>query len=266
MSYETMIWEQDGGLGKITLNRPESLNAWNRQFGLDLGEIIRNEAADDSVRSVLITGAGRSFSSGADLKSTGDVEMDPDDNMPDIGNRLRQLYNPIIIGVRQLPKPVVAAVQGGAVGIGCSLALACDMILAAEDSYFLCAFANIGLMPDGGATLTMPARLGKARATEMALMAERIPAPKALEWGLINSVHPGDQLMGEAEALAQKFANGPTKAYAKAKEALNQALYPNLEAQLEFEAVGQHGLFRTSDVMEGAMAFLQKRDPAFTGA
>ncbi len=263
--YETMLWEQDGALGRITLNRPDSLNAWNRQFGIDLGAIITGEAADPSVRAVLLSGAGNAFSSGADLKSTGDVEMHPDDNMPDIGKRLRSLYNPIITGVRDLPKPVVAAVQGPAVGIGCSLALACDLILAAEDAYFFLSFANIGLMPDGGATLSVPARVGKARAMEMSLLAEKVPAPKALQWGLINAVYPSASLHEEADALANRLAAGPTRAYAAAKQALNKSLYGGLEEQLELEAEQQHKLFRSADVMEGAMAFLQKRDPSFTG-
>ncbi len=207
--YETMLWEQDGALGRITLNRPDSLNAWNRQFGVDLGAIINGEAADPSVRAILISGAGNAFSSGADLKSTGDVEMHPDDNMPDIGNRLRTLYNPIITGVRELPKPVVAAVNGAAVGIGCSLALACDLILAAEDAYFFLSFANIGLMPDGGATLSVPARIGKARAMEMSLLAEKVPAPKALEWGLINAVHPNAEPDGRGRGARQPARRRP---------------------------------------------------------
>ncbi len=260
-----VLWSQEGGLGRITLNRPESLNAWNIALGKDLGAILSGEAADPSVRAVLVTGAGRSFSSGADLKSTAEVEVS-DDGMPDIGSRLRNLYNPVITGVRELPKPVVASVQGGAAGIGCSLALACDLIVAAEDAYFLLAFAKIGLMPDGGATLTLPARIGKARATELAMLAERLPAPTALEWGLINAVHPPDQLAAEADALAERLAAGPTRAFAKAKEAINLAVYGGLDDQLEFEAENQHQLFRTQDVIEGGMAFMQKRDPEFTGA
>ena len=266
MSYETMIWEQQEGVGRITLNRPDTLNAWNRQFGRDLGEIVTGEATDPSVRAVLITGSGRGFSSGADLKSTGDVDMHPDDDKPDIGRRLRELYHPIIKGIRELEKPVVAAVHGPAAGIGCSLALACDLILAAESAYFMLAFTRIGLMPDGGSTLFLPARVGKARTMELVLLAERLPAPKALEWGLINAVHPDDALMDEAEALVERLANGPTRAYAAAKQALNQAFYSHIDEQLELEAELQHGLFRTEDVIEGSLAFVQKREAAFTGA
>ena len=158
MSYETVIWEQAGGVGRLTLNRPERLNAWNSQFGSDLLSVVERDAADDSVRAVLVTGAGRGFSSGADLKAG----FDPaDDGMPDIYKELHDVYHPAIAGIRRLPKPVVAAVHGPAVGIGCSLALACDLVMAAESAYFGLAFVNIGLMPDGGSTALVPRRLAR---------------------------------------------------------------------------------------------------------
>ena len=187
MSYETVIWEQDGGVGRLTLNRPESLNAWTAQFGRDLKQVISGEAADESVRAVLITGAGRGFSSGADLKAGFEAA---DDGMPDIRHELNDIYHPVITGVRRLPKPVVAAVNGAAVGIGCSLALACDLVLAAESAFLGLAFVNIGLMPDGGSTAFVPPAVGKARAFQMALLGERVSAPQALEWGLVNWVYP----------------------------------------------------------------------------
>src|ERR671916_1239782 len=221
MSYEHVIWEQDGGVGRLTLNRPDSLNAWTRDFGLELKQAIEGDAADPSVRAVLITGSGRGFSSGADLKAGFDPA--PDDGMPDVRKELHELYHPIIAGVRRLEKPVVAAVNGPAVGIGASLAFACDLVLAAESAYFGLAFVNIGLMPDGGSTLFVPAAVGKARAFQMALLGERIPAQQALDWGLVNYVHPDDRLMPEAEALAERLAAGPTRSYAAAKKALNRS-------------------------------------------
>src|SRR3954464_8992926 len=166
MSYEHLIWEQDGGAARITLNRPESLNAWHHDFGSELKNAIEVDAADPSVRAVLITGAGRGFSSGADLKAGFDAA---EDGKPDVAKELNQLYHPIMEGLRQLEKPVVAAVNGPAVGIGASLAFACDLVLAAESAYFGLAFVNIGLMPDGGSTLFVPAAVGKARAFQMAL-------------------------------------------------------------------------------------------------
>jgi 2-(1,2-epoxy-1,2-dihydrophenyl)acetyl-CoA isomerase len=262
LSYETIIWEQSGGVGRLTLNRPDSLNAWTPQLGFDLRTIIERDAADDSVRAVLITGAGRGFSSGADLKAGFDLA---DDGMPDIHKELHDVYHPAIAGLRRLEKPVVAAVNGPAVGIGCSLALACDLIMAAESAFFGLAFVNIGLMPDGGSTAFVPPAVGRARAFQMAMLGERIPAPQALEWGLVNWVHPDDRLMDEAEALAQRMAAGPTRAYAASKRALNQFIYGDLDAQLDLEAELQHALGRTKDFFEGTAAFVEKRAPAFTG-
>jgi len=262
LSYETIIWEQSGGVGRLTLNRPASLNAWTPQLGFDLRTIIERDAADDSVRAVLVTGAGRGFSSGADLKAG----FEPaEDGMPDIHKELHDVYHPAIAGLRRLEKPVVAAVNGPAVGIGCSLALACDLIMAAESAFFGLAFVNIGLMPDGGSTAFVPPAVGRARAFQMAMLGERIPAPQALEWGLVNWVYPDDRLLAEADALVERLAAGPTRSYAASKRALNQFIYGDLDAQLDLEAELQHALGRTRDFFEGTAAFVEKRAPAFTG-
>jgi len=263
MSYETLIWEQTGGAGRLTLNRPESLNAWTPQFGHELKRVLDGEAADPSVRAILVTGAGRGFSSGADLKAG--FEPHPDDGRPDVRKELDEVYHPIITAVRSLPKPIVAAVNGPAVGIGASLAFACDLILAAESAYFGLAFVNIGLMPDGGSTVFVPAAVGKARAFQMALLGERVPAQQALDWGLINQVHPDDKLFDEASALVERMATGPTRSYASSKRALNNMLFPNMKEQLDLEAELQHDLARSDDFMEGALAFVEKRTPNFTG-
>jgi 2-(1,2-epoxy-1,2-dihydrophenyl)acetyl-CoA isomerase len=262
LTYETVIWEQSGAVGRLTLNRPETLNAWTRQFGEELLSVVQNEAAEASIRAVLITGSGRGFSSGADLRAG----FDPaDDGKPDIYKELHEIYHPVIAGVRRLPKPVVAAVNGPAVGIGCSLALACDLIMAAESAYFGLAFVNIGLMPDGGSTAFVGPAVGRARAFQMALLGERIPAPQALEWGLVNWLHPDERLMDEAWALARRLAAGPTRSYASSKQALNNFIYGDLDGQLELEAELQHALGRTNDFMEGVSAFVEKRDPAYGG-
>lgn len=262
MAYETIIWEQSGAVGQLTLNRPESLNSWTAEFGKELLSVLTGDAAEESVRAVIVTGAGRGFSSGADLRAG----FDPaEDGMPDIRKELHEVYHPAIAAVRRLPKPVVAAVNGPAVGIGCSLALACDLILAAESAFFGLAFVNIGLMPDGGSTAFVPPAVGRARAFQMALLGERVPAPTALEWGLVNWVHPDDRLMDEAWALVRRLAAGPTRSYASSKQALNKFIYGDLDGQLELEAELQHALGRTNDFMEGVAAFVEKRDPAFGG-
>jgi 2-(1,2-epoxy-1,2-dihydrophenyl)acetyl-CoA isomerase len=262
MSYETVIWEQSGAVGRLTLNRPETLNAWTAEFGRELRQVIEREAADESVRAVVVTGAGRGFSSGADLKAG----FDPaEDGMPDIRKELHGIYHPAIAGVRDLPKPVVAAVNGPAVGIGCSLALACDLVMAAESAFFGLAFVNIGLMPDGGSTAFVPPAIGKARAFQMALLGERVTAAQALDWGLVNWVYPDDRLMAEADVLVSRLAVGPTRSYASSKRALNRFIYGDLEAQLQLEAELQHELGRSADFIEGAAAFVERRDPAFTG-
>jgi len=264
MAYETVDLSIDNGVAEITLNRPERLNAWNAQFGDELRQALLTDAADPEVRSVLITGAGRGFSSGADLKEM--LEQGSDGGqIPDVGEMLRTRYHPIIKGIRELPKPVVAAVNGPAVGIGCSLALACDLIWAAESAVFGLAFVNIGLVPDGGSTFLVPVAAGKARALEMALLGDPLPAERALEWGLINRVVPDGELMEQARGLAQTLAQGPTRSYANSKRALNNSVLKIMDEQLDLEADMQAEMVKTSDFIEGVSAFVEKRDARFTG-
>jgi 2-(1,2-epoxy-1,2-dihydrophenyl)acetyl-CoA isomerase len=261
-SHETVDLRVDGPAARLVLNRPDSLNAWNEQFGLDLRDVVEAVAGDDAIRALLITGAGRAFSSGADLKEqrTSDGE-----GPPDLSARLRELYHPIITGIREMPKPVIAAVNGPAVGIGCSLALDCDLIWAAESSYFLLAFVNIGLVPDGGSTAILPARIGFARASEMGILGERVPAAQALEWGMVNRVVADGALEAEAGELLDRLAAGPTRSYANFKSLLNRRAYGGLAEQLEAEADAQREQGRTADFVEGVTAFVQKRPPRFTG-
>jgi 2-(1,2-epoxy-1,2-dihydrophenyl)acetyl-CoA isomerase len=263
VTEDPILWEEKDGVGRITLNRPERLNAWDSDFGDLLRQVVTERATAPEVRAVLVTGAGRAFSSGADLKAG--FEPHPDDELPDVRKRLDEVYHPLIVGIRQLEKPVIAAVNGPAVGIGCSLALACDLVLAAQSAYFMLAFVGIGLMPDGGSTLFVPVTAGKARAFEMALLGERVEAERALEWGLVNAVHPDDRLMDEADSLAARLASGPTRSYAGSKRAMNRMLYADMQGQLDLEAEIQHELARTDDFIEGVGAFVEKRPAAFQG-
>ena len=201
---QTVTLRRDGAAATIELNRPEALNAWNAQLGDELLAAVRAVAKDDDVRAVVVTGAGRAFSSGADLKA-GRHEQTEDGHW-NVRKTLTERYHPIITGLRTMPKPVVAAVNGPAVGIGMSLALAADLIVAAESAYFLLAFVNIGLVPDGGSSLLVPSRIGFARAAEMALLGERVSASQALEWGLINRVIADDAFADEVAALRDRLA------------------------------------------------------------
>jgi 2-(1,2-epoxy-1,2-dihydrophenyl)acetyl-CoA isomerase len=259
---ETVTLDRRGAELRIVLNRPDVMNAWDKQLGIDLLAAVNEAAADDSVRAVVITGAGRAFSSGADLKAGFDATPE---GHPDVGTALRERYHPIIAGLRRMPKPVVAAVNGPAVGIGCSLALCCDLVIARESAYFLLAFVNIGLVPDGGSSLLIPERVGLARATEMAMLGERVSARQALEWGLINRVAADDEFEAAVDELAARLAAGPTAAYAGAKEQLNHWLFARMDLQLELEAAAQQRAAASEDFKEGVMAFLQKRPAAFEG-
>ncbi len=259
---ETVILERRGGELRITLNRPDAMNAWNKPLGRELLAAVEEAARDDAVRAVTITGAGRAFSSGADLKAGFDPTPE---GHPDVETVLHEVYHPIITGLRRLPKPVLAAVNGPAVGIGASLALASDLIVARESAYFLLAFVNIGLVPDGGSSLLLPERVGLARATEMAMLGERIPAGKALEWGLVNRVVPDDGFEQAVDDLAAKLASGPTKAYAGIKLQLNSWLFGRMAEQLDLEASLQQQSAASGDFLEGVQAFLEKRPAAFGG-
>jgi 2-(1,2-epoxy-1,2-dihydrophenyl)acetyl-CoA isomerase len=259
---ETVTIDRRGAELRIVLNRPDVMNAWDKQLGIDLLAAVNEAAQDDSVRAVVVTGAGRAFSSGADLKAGFDATPD---GHPDVGTALRERYHPIITGLRRMPKPVLAAVNGPAVGIGCSLALCCDLVVARESAYFLLAFVNIGLVPDGGSSLLLPERVGLARATEMAMLGERIPARRALEWGLVNRVTADDEFEATVDELAARLATGPTAAYAGAKEQLNQWLFARMDAQLELEASFQQRAAASADFKEGVLAFLEKRPAVFEG-
>ena len=251
-----------GAAATIELNQPKRMNAWSDQLSAELLAAVDSVAKDDEIRAVMITGAGKAFSSGADLKEG--LELFNDGRF-DPYPILTERYHPIINGIRAMAKPVVAAANGPVAGVAVSLALACDLVVAAESAYFSLAFVNIGLVPDGGSSVLVPSRVGFARAAEMALLGEPVPAATALEWGLINRVYPDEEFRAQADALVSRLASGPTKSYAGTKRQLNRWLYGAMADQLEFEATIQREAAASRDFAEGLAAFAAKRPPAFTG-
>jgi 2-(1,2-epoxy-1,2-dihydrophenyl)acetyl-CoA isomerase len=258
--YETVEVNRDGAAVKIALNRPDRMNAWSEGLSQDLLTVLREVAADETVRAVMLTGNGRAFCSGADLKDGAD---DAVAGKLDTYTTLTRWYHPIVTTIRQMPKPVLTAVNGPAAGAGLSLALAGDLVVAAESAYFMLAFVGIGLVPDGGASLFVPSRVGFARAAEMAMLGERVSAAKAVDWGLINSAWPDAEFAAKAEALLTRLAAGPTRSYAGSKRELNHWMYDRMAAHLELEASIQGELATSADFIEGVSAFLEKRPPKF---
>lgn len=259
---ESAVLEVRDRVARLTLNRPESLNALTPQMGRELLGALDRIAADPEIRSVVLSGTGRGFCSGVDLRQ---AMASGTGGPPDVRTALDEIFHPLILGLRRLPKPVVAAVNGGAAGLGCALALACDLVFAGRSSYLLLAFANVGLALDGGCSALLVGRAGHGRASELALLAERIEASHALEWGLVNRVVEDAELPAAAAAAASRLAAGAPGAYAAIKQSLNAAAYPQLEQQLALEAALQQERGQSEDFTEGIRAFLEKRPPQFTG-
>lgn len=262
---QTILLTRNEGALTITLNRPESLNAWNARLGEELLDALTGAAADSEVRAVCITGAGRAFSSGADLRDASTATL-KENGRPDLGAVLRERYNPILRAVRGLEKPVLAAINGPAAGIGLSLALAADLVVARRSAYLMLAFVNIGLVPDGGASATVAERIGLTRAAELALLGERLGAEQAAEWGLINRCIDDELFDAEVAALHGRLAGGPTLAYAGIKRQLEAWRMGGFPRQLELEAEVQDRMADSADFAAGVMAFLQKQTPVFTGS
>jgi 2-(1,2-epoxy-1,2-dihydrophenyl)acetyl-CoA isomerase len=260
--FETVDLYRDGAAAKIVLNRPQRMNAWSNGLSEDLLTVLREVADDDRVRAVLLTGAGKAFCAGADLKEGADKALAGE---MDTYSILTRWYHPIVTTIRQMPKPVVTAVNGPAAGAGVSMALAGDLVVAAESAYFMLAFVGIGLVPDGGSSLFVPSRVGFARAAEMAMLGEPVSAAKAVEWGLINYAWPDADFAAKAEALVRRLADGPTQSYAGSKRELNHWLYHRMSEHLELEARTQAEMEKTADFHEGVTAFLEKRPAKFSG-
>ncbi len=259
MTYATIKLDIKDGVAKITLNRPDKLNSFSDEMHEELRSIMPLLKSDD-VRAVLITGEGRAFGAGADLSASS-----ASGGVLDAGETLEKNYNPLILFVRTIEKPVIAAVNGIAAGASMSLALACDIVLAAKSAYFLQAFCHIGLVPDAGSTYFLPRLVGSGKAMGLAMLGDKLPAEDAEKMGLIWKIYPDDELMPAAEELAKRMASGPTKGYALIKKAMNASLGNDLETQLKVERDFQQMASSTEDFYEGVAAFLGKRKANFKG-
>jgi len=258
-----LLIDNDGAVRTLRLNRPESLNALDDELLKALGRAVADAEKDKTVRCIVVTGAGRGFCSGQDLAA---VAARYTTNKPiELGSHLRDHYNPIITRLHTIEKPVIASVNGVAAGAGCSIALACDIRIAAESASFIEAFVNIGLAPDAGSTFMLPRLIGVARAMEMAITGRKVTAAEAMQIGLVNQVVPDDQLAAATKKLADKLAGLPTRAIGLTKRAINASWRSDLEIQLDYEAMLQTTAGQTHDHREGVTAFLEKRPPKFTG-
>ncbi|HYG26263.1 MAG TPA: enoyl-CoA hydratase/isomerase [Caulobacteraceae bacterium] len=267
MDYKKIRLTTESGVATLTLNDPGTLNAAGLDLTDEMAHAFRSLAAGIvPARAVIVTGEGRGFCSGANLSAGGAAGREPDvDGKPDAGRALETTYNPLITLMRDFPLPIVTAVNGAAAGIGCSIALMGDIIVAGESAFFLQAFRRIGLVPDGGSTYLLPRMIGRARAMEMALLGEKVPARTALEWGLVNRCVPDAELMATATDLANQLANGP-KSLAIIRRLMWEALDNDWQAQLQAERIGQRTAGKTEDFIEGVTAFMQKRQASFKGA
>ncbi|MGJ8616545.1 MAG: 2-(1,2-epoxy-1,2-dihydrophenyl)acetyl-CoA isomerase PaaG [Sulfitobacter sp.] len=258
---DTIIVQIHDNWMEITLNRPERLNSFNDDMHLGLRDAL-SEAKSSNMRAVLLTGAGRGFCAGQDL---GDRDPSKMDGPPDLSKTLTTFYNPLVRQIRSLDMPVICAVNGVAAGAGANVALACDIVLAAQGAKFIQSFAKVGLVPDGGGTWSLTHLLGEARAKALALTATPLSATQAAEWGLIWKAIPDDELIEQARSLAKQLAQGPTIGLAMTKKAIQVAGTNTMEDQLELEAQSQKICGATPDYAEGVSAFLQKRAAKFTG-
>jgi 2-(1,2-epoxy-1,2-dihydrophenyl)acetyl-CoA isomerase len=251
----------DSGVLRLTLNRPDVLNSVTRELSAELQRALRAAATDDHVRAVLLTGNGRGFCAGQDLAEA----MPAGGEIPDLGDFVRQSWNPVISAIRHLEKPVVCAVNGVAAGAGANLALACDIVFAASNATFVQSFAKIGVIPDSGGTFLLPRLVGLHRASVLTMLAEKLTADQAKELGLVYQVVAPDALVETAFETAKHLATQPTRALGLIKRAFNHSLGVDLDAQLKYEEELQREAGRTADYAEGVHAFLEKRAPRFTG-
>jgi 2-(1,2-epoxy-1,2-dihydrophenyl)acetyl-CoA isomerase len=256
-----ILWSTGDGVATITLNRPDVLNSFTRSMARELCDALSRARGDETIRAVVLTGAGRGFCAGQDL-----AEAAPRDReMPDLGDIVRDSYNPVVRAIRKLEKPVICAVNGVAAGAGANLAFACDIVVASSGATFVQSFAKIGVIPDTGGTFILPRIVGLHRATVMTMLAEKMSAEQAREWGIVYKVVEPDALLETATGIARQLATQPTRALGLIKRGFNQSLGIDLDRQLDIEEELQREAGRTSDYAEGVHAFLEKRKPVFTG-
>ncbi|MBL7847077.1 MAG: enoyl-CoA hydratase/isomerase family protein [Cyclobacteriaceae bacterium] len=258
MAYQYLKYDVANGIATITLNRPDVYNALNDEITFELQDALKACAKDELVRVVVLTGEGKAFCSGQDLKSGAGQKRS-------FLESLHKRYNPIIRAMRNLPKPILCRLNGVAAGAGCSLALACDMIIASEEATLIEVFINIGLVPDSGSSYFLPRLVGMSKAFELCAMGNKVKAAEALQLGLVSKVVPADQLDGAVAGYTDYFAKAPTKAIGIIKKMLNKAVTSNLDDMLDYEAYCQETAGSTVDHQEGVKAFLEKRKPVFLG-
>ncbi len=262
MAFNNIIFEVADGVGILTLNRPQSLNSFNTEMHEEIRVAFKQVREDAAIRCLIITGSGRGFCAGQDLS---DRAVTAQDGAADLGESVEKYYNPLIRGIMTLPKPVICAVNGVAAGAGASLALACDIVLAARSASFVQVFCKIGLVPDSGGTWNLPRAVGLARARGLALLGDKLSAEKAEAWGMIWRCIDDDKLQDEALQLARHLATQPTKGLGMIKKLLTESTGNSLHQQLELEKQAMSLLSRSHDYQEGVAAFLEKRAPRFTG-
>jgi 2-(1,2-epoxy-1,2-dihydrophenyl)acetyl-CoA isomerase len=257
--YETLSYEVTNQVAYLTLNRPDVFNAFNDQLSQEFLQGLKTAQKDENVRALVITGAGKAFCSGQDLKAISDQ------GNRSLSDSIKNRYNPIIRTIRQMEKPVIGWINGVAAGAGCSLALACDYLLASENAKLTEIFINVGLVLDSGSSYFLPRMVGPQKAFEWATMANKITANEAKEWGIINEVLPNEELEERVKVVGEYYAQAPTKAIAMIKKMLNKSTYSDLETMLEYEMYCQEIAGRTHDYQEGVQAFNEKRSPDFKG-
>ena len=257
-----LLFETEQGVARLTFNRPEVLNSFNRLMARELCEALAAIGSNEGIRAVLLTGAGRAFCAGQDLAEAAPAA---DGTLPDLGDFVREGYNPIIRAIRKLEKPVICAVNGVAAGAGANLALACDIVFASSEASFIQSFSKIGVIPDSGGTFILPRIVGLQRASALTMLAEKLTAEQARDWGMVYRVVEAPALMDVALTTAVHLATQPTRGLGLIKRAFNRSLGVDLDEQLDYEEELQREAGRTADYAEGVRAFLAKRKPHFEG-